>query len=281
VVATPIGNRDDLSGRAVETLRLCHCIYAEDTRHSRPLLQHYNIDTQLRSLHEHNELSRADAIVAQLQNEGSVAIISDAGTPLISDPGYRIVRACQQAGIKVSPIPGPSALIAALSVGGIATDRFLYAGFPPSKSGARITWLTEFVAQQCTLVIYESPHRIVATLADIVAVFGADREICLARELTKRFETVIRAPAAEVLNIVEDDAQQQKGEFVLMIAGAKIHSAGLEENPELQPMLRVLLNHMPVKTAAKVASELTGVARKRAYELGVQLSNADSDQHKS
>ncbi|MCL4163523.1 UNVERIFIED_CONTAM: hypothetical protein GTU68_009111, partial [Idotea baltica] len=248
VVATPIGNRDDLSGRAIKTLNECHCIYAEDTRHSRPLLQYHGIDTPMRSLHEHNEAGRSDAIVAQLQTTGSVAIISDAGTPLINDPGYRIVRACQDAGITVSPIPGASALIAALSVGGLATDRFLYAGFPPAKSAARKTWLLEFAQQSCSLVLYESPHRIMASLADIVDVFGGAREICLARELTKRFETVIRASASDVLETLENDAQQQKGEFVLVIAGAPGSKTGAEET-ELKAMLKTLLNHMPVKTA--------------------------------
>ncbi len=276
VVATPIGNRDDLSGRAIKTLKECHCIYAEDTRHSRPLLQYHGIDTPVRSLHEHNEAGRADAIVEQLQTEGSVAIISDAGTPLISDPGYRIVRACQDADIAVSPIPGASALIAALSVGGIATDRFLYAGFPPAKSQARKTWLSEFAEQSCSLVLYESPHRILASLSDIVDVFGAGREICVARELTKRFETVIRATASEALETLEADAQQQKGEFVLIVAGVADKANISVGEVELKAMLKTLLNHMPVKTAAKVASELTGTSRKVAYDIGVALNKDDA-----
>ena len=276
MVATPIGNRDDLSGRAVDTLRKCHCIYAEDTRHSRPLLQHYQIDTPLRSLHEHNEAAKSEAIIAQLQSTGSVAIISDAGTPLISDPGYRIVKACQDAGIAVSPIPGASALIAALSVAGLATDRFLYAGFPPAKSSARKAWLSEFADQACTLVLYESPHRILASLGDIVDVFGADREMTLARELTKRYETVIRAPSGEVLKTVQDDPVQQKGEFVLIVAGKDDRKKTTPEQNEVAALLKTLLNHMPLKTAAKVASELTGMPRKVVYDLGVALNNGDS-----
>ena len=273
MVATPIGNRDDLSGRAIDTLRQCHCIYAEDTRHSRPLLQYHQIDTPLRSLHEHNEASRADVIIEQLRVEGPVAIISDAGTPLISDPGYRLVRACQQAGISVSPIPGASALITALSVAGMATDRFLYAGFPPSKSGARKTWLEAFTHQSCTLVIYESPHRIVATLNDIVSVFGATREVALARELTKRYETIIRASAVELLDIVQSDSQQQRGEFVLIVGGAKDEPDLTPDQAATESLMQVLLKHMPVKTAAKVASELSDVSRKQAYDIGVQLSS--------
>ncbi len=277
MVATPIGNRDDLSGRAIDTLRECHCIYAEDTRHSRPLLQHHQIDTPLRSLHEHNEAARADAIVTQLQTEGSVAIISDAGTPLISDPGYRIVRACQDAGIPVSPIPGASAVISALSVAGVATDRFLFAGFPPAKSGARKNWFETLSSHSCTLVVYESPHRIMATLADIVSVFGPDCELAMARELTKRFETVFRAPAQEVLNRLHADPQQQRGEFVLIIAAAVDKPGEHSDQKALLDTMRVLLKHMPVKTAAKVASDLINVPRKQAYAVGVSLSGDASN----
>ncbi len=276
MVATPIGNRDDLSGRAIKTLQECHCIYAEDTRHSRVLLQHHGIDTPLRSLHEHNEAARADLLIAQLRDEGSLAIISDAGTPLISDPGYRIVRACQDAGFTVSPIPGASALIAALSVAGIATDRFLYAGFPPAKSAARKTWLAQFADQRCTLVLYESPHRIVASLEAIVDVFGPEREMCLARELTKRFETVLRGSCSDILRTVQNDDQQQRGEFVLIIGGAVNALNEEADTTELTRLLTTLLKHMPIKTAAKVASEITGLPRKQAYDLGVQLNGNDT-----
>ena len=275
VVATPIGNRDDLSERAIKTLSECHCIYAEDTRHSRVLLQYHGIETPLRSLHEHNETARAELIVSQLQSNGSAAIISDAGTPLISDPGYRIVRACQDANIPVSPIPGASALIAALSVAGIATDRFLYAGFPPAKSAARVAWLSEFAGQTCTVVLYESPHRILASLDDIVQVFGPEREMTLARELTKRFETVIRASSEQVLRTIQQDAQQQRGEFVLVISGKNDRLAVTPEQTEIRELLKILLKHMPIKTAAKVASELTGAPRKLVYDVGVGLNRFD------
>ncbi len=227
----------------------------------------------MRSLHEHNESARADAIIAQLESEGSVAIISDAGTPLINDPGYRIVQACQIAGISVSPVPGASALIAALSVAGIATDRFLYAGFPPAKSMARKRWLQALVQQSCTLVFYESPHRILASLADIADVFGAERELTLARELTKKFETVFRAPCADVLQRLLDDPQQQRGEFVLVLAGAQ--QTDVADHEEINSTMVTLLKHMPLKTAAKVASELTGASRKLAYEIGVVINNAE------
>lgn len=275
MVATPIGNRDDLSGRAIKTLQACFCVYAEDTRHSRPLLQYHGIETPLRSLHEHNESARASAIIAQLESEGSVAIISDAGTPLINDPGYRIVRACQNAGFSVSPVPGASALIAALSVAGIPTDRFLYAGFPPAKSTARRSWLAPFAKMSCTVVLYESPHRILASLNDLADVFGGEREMCLARELTKKFETVIRAPIADVQQALDADPQQQRGEFVLIIAGAPETAVMTADQAELATMLTTLMKHMPLKTAAKVASELSGVPKKQVYELGVTINNAD------
>jgi len=229
----------------------------------------------LRSLHEHNEAGRAQIIVSQLQTQGSVAIISDAGTPLISDPGYRIVRACQDADIPVSPVPGASALITALSVAGIATDRFLYVGFPPAKTAARKAWLSQFADQTCTVVLYESPHRILASLGDIVQVFGPTREMTLARELTKRFETVIRASCADVLSAVQNDAQQQRGEFVVVISGVDNRPTITPEQAEIAAMLRTLLKHMPLKTAAKVASELTGAPRKLVYDVGVTLNNSD------
>jgi 16S rRNA (cytidine1402-2'-O)-methyltransferase len=277
VVATPIGNRDDLSLRAISTLQDCHCIYAEDTRHSRPLLHHHGINTQVYALHEHNESARAEAIVAQLQNTGSVALISDAGTPLISDPGYRIVRAAQDAGIPVSPVPGASAMVAALSVAGLPTDRFLFAGFPPNKSAARINWLSELADANYTVVLYESPHRILATLHDISTVFSAQREITLARELTKRFETVLRGRVATLLETLEADPQQQRGEFVLLISGVK--DSGAKQNlGDTKTILTTLLKHMPLKTAAKAAAELTGIPRKQIYELGVSMSGGgDSD----
>jgi len=277
VVATPIGNRDDLSPRAVAVLRECHVIYAEDTRHSRPLLQYHNIETPLRSLHEHNESARAAHIIKHCESEGPVAIISDAGTPLISDPGYRIVRAAQEADIPVSPIPGASALVAALSVAGLPTDRFLFAGFPPNKTMARKQFLQELATFNCTLVLYESPHRILATLDDIVTVFGDSCEMAVGRELTKRFETVIRDSAGALRKTIESDADQQRGEFVIMLSGGKDKRDNGDLN-EATAMLPVLLKHVPLKTAAKIASELTGQPRKTIYEYGITLSG-DENSH--
>lgn len=219
IVATPIGNRDDLSLRAIALLQSVDRIYAEDTRHSLPLLQHHAIHTRVWSLHEHNESARVESVLLHLEAGGSAALISDAGTPLISDPGYRLVRACLQRGVRVSPIPGPCALTAALSISGLPTDRFLFVGFPPARAAARRQWLASLTAMPHTLVIYESPHRILATQSAIVDLFGGEREMTLARELTKRFETVMHGRAADVLEMLTQDVNQQRGEFVLMVAG--------------------------------------------------------------
>jgi len=219
IVATPIGHRDDLSPRAIETLRGVTRIYAEDTRHSLPLMRHHGIETRLHALHEHNEVAEAARIVEHVGSVGSAALITDAGTPLISDPGFRVVRACRRAGVRVSPVPGPCAVSAALSVGGLPTDRFQFVGFPPSRSAARRNWLAMLADVPHTLVLYESPHRIADSLADLGAVFGATREMTLARELTKRHETLSHGTVAEVLERVRADPDQRRGEFVLMVAG--------------------------------------------------------------
>jgi 16S rRNA (cytidine1402-2'-O)-methyltransferase len=256
--------------RAVETLSSVSRIYAEDTRHSQHLLRHHGIETRLHALHEHNEAARAQAVVRYLQTDGSAALITDAGTPLISDPGYRLVRACHEAGITVSPIPGASALTAALSVSGLPTDRFLFVGFPPAKSTARRRWFESLAAAGHTLVMFESPHRIVDSLSDLREVFGADREMTLARELTKRFETLIHGKADDVLLRVKEDPDQQRGEFVLVVAGnsSAIQSASEAETDHL---LLTLLKHMPVKTVARCAAEMTGMSRKQAYDRAIAL----------
>ena len=273
IVATPIGNRNDFSFRAIETLQQVDRIYAEDTRHSLPLLRHHGIDTRTFALHEHNEASRIALILEFLGDGGSAALITDAGTPLISDPGFQLVRACQRAGVRVMPIPGPCALTAALSVGGLPTDRFQFVGFPPSKTSARQTWLQPLAELSHTLVVYESPHRIVECLQDIVAVMGELRPMTLARELTKKFETVLHGTASEVLLAVQSDSNQQRGEFVLVLGGAAtlpgedvvVASEGLDKT------IRVLLEHLPVKTVARCASELCGVTRKEAYNRALLL----------
>ena len=274
IVATPIGNRDDLSARAIELLKHVDRIYAEDTRHSLPLLRHHGIDTRTWALHEHNEESRISMVIQHLNSGASAALITDAGTPLISDPGFRLVRACQREGIRVSPVPGASAVTAALSVCGLPTDRFQFVGFPPARSSARKSWLQPLSQLAHTLVIYESPHRIVDCLADIAETAGAERPMTLARELTKRFETVIHGTVNEVLEFVQTDANQQRGEFVLVLGAPSTtidNDVMSAATVDLDKTILVLLQHLPVKTVARCTAELCGVTRKIAYDRALEL----------
>ena len=262
VVATPIGNLGDISSRALDCLRAVDAICAEDTRHSRPLLQHFGIEKPLIALHDHNEQAQAPALVERLRQGQSLALISDAGTPLISDPGFRLVRAARAAGLRVSPVPGASALIAALSVAGIGSDRFLFEGFLPNKSAARKQRLAELASLEASLVFYESSHRICESLADLQAVFG-ERRMALARELTKRFETVLDGSIAEVRARVEADPDQQRGEFVLILEGVADRSeAQLAEGRRLMGLLSP---HLPPSQAARLAAEISGAPRKELY----------------
>lgn len=269
IVATPIGNLDDISGRAIEVLRQVDCIYAEDTRHSARLLQHVGVTTRTISVHEHNEQERVSGIVRALTDGESAALISDAGTPLISDPGYRLVSACHEHGIPVSPVPGPCALVAALSVSGLPTDRFLYLGFLPAKTAARQQAMQALVQESCTLVFYESRHRITAWIKSATAVFGEDRLVTVARELTKTYETLKHGSLAVVSEWLQEDAQQQKGEFVIMLAGASPKAAADDE--QLVRVLTLLLPEVGVKKAAALASSITGAGRNRAYDLALSL----------
>ena len=274
IVATPIGHRDDMSARAIQTLQQVDRIYAEDTRHSLPLLRHHGIETRLWTLHEHNEEARSAAVIEHLSGGASAALITDAGTPLISDPGFKLVRACQAAGIRVSPVPGACAVTAALSVSGLPTDRFQFVGFPPARSSARQSWLQTLQSVPHTLIIYESPHRIVDSLRDMVGQFGDQRLITLGRELTKRFETLIHGTLPEVLARVESDANQQRGEFVLVIAGHAeddTEQGSQAQAADLDKTLSVLLPHLPVKTAAKCAAELCSITKKQAYDRALKL----------
>jgi len=263
VVATPIGNLGDLSPRALETLRAVAAICAEDTRHTRQLLAHYGIEQSLIALHEHNEAGVADRLIARLRGGESLALVSDAGTPLVSDPGFRLVAAARAAGLKVSPVPGPSALIAALSVAGLPSDRFAFEGFLPAKSGARRERLAALAGETRTLIFYESSHRIEETLADAVLAFGAERPAVVARELTKLFETVLDGSLAALHARVSADPDQRKGEFVLMIQGvADEIEAKIAEGRRVYAKLN---EHLPPSTAAKLAAELTGAPRKALY----------------
>ncbi|TAM34029.1 MAG: 16S rRNA (cytidine(1402)-2'-O)-methyltransferase [Rhodanobacter sp.] len=263
VVATPIGHRDDFSVRAIETLRSVSVIAAEDTRHSRPLLQHHNIATPLIALHEHNERDAVDAVVRRLLNGDSVALISDAGTPLISDPGFRLVRAARAAGIRCVPVPGACAAIAALSVAGLPSDRFVFEGFLPPKSAARRSRLQELAGEPRTLIFYESSHRVAESLADMRDVFGGEREAVLARELTKLFETVLDEPLAELAARVVADPDQQRGEHVIVVAGrGEEADAKLAEGRRVFAILR---EELPPAKAAKLAAAISGAPRKELY----------------
>lgn len=272
VVATPIGNRDDIGLRAIATLRSVSCIFAEDTRHSAPLLRHHGIDTPLIPLHEHNEREQAERIAERIRTTGDAALISDAGTPAISDPGYRLVRACIEADVRVQAVPGASAVLAALVVSGLPTDRFEFVGFAPSREGARRRWLGELVERQHTLVLYESPHRIVDALQDVADLFGADRPVAVARELTKRFETVLRGSAAKVLTRIRDDADQRRGEFVVLIGAAAAPAVAAEQTADdavlpigLDRLIATLSKELPPRRASTLIAELSGLPRRDVY----------------
>ena len=263
VVATPIGNLGDLSPRALDTLKAVVAICAEDTRYTRQLLAHYGVEKPLVALHEHNEEQLAAKIVARLQGGESLALVSDAGTPLISDPGFRLVRAARAAGVRVSPVPGACAFVAALSVAGLPSDRFVFEGFLPAKTSARRERLARLVAEPRTLVFYESAHRIEEALVDLAAAFGDERPAVLARELTKLFETVLDGTLAGLRTQVAADANQRKGEFVLLVQGAgEDADARIVEGRRLYAKLS---EHLPPSTAAKLAAELSGAPRKALY----------------
>lgn len=270
IVATPLGNLGDITRRALEVLGGVDRIAAEDTRHTAKLLAHFGIATPQLSLHEHNEEERAGQIVLRLQEGESIALVSDAGTPLISDPGYRLVREARAAGLKVVPVPGPSALIAALSVSGLPTDRFAFEGFPAAKAGARRKQFAGLAGEPRTLVFYESSHRIAASLADMCEAFGPDRAAVLARELTKTFEQVQAAPLGELVDWLKADANRERGEFVVMVEGYRAAPGELDEG-EATRVLEVLLAEVPVKTAARLAAALLDRPRNALYDLALRL----------
>ena len=269
VVATPIGNLNDLGVRALEVLRGVELIAAEDTRHSQRLLQHYAIGTPLMAYHDHSDERAVRKICACIESGGSVALVSDAGTPLISDPGYRLVRAVQDAGFVVRPIPGACAAVAALSASGLATDRFLFEGFLPARAGARTHRLERLARETATLIFYEAPHRVLECLQAMTTAFGAGREAVLAREVTKTFETIRRGTLEELLAFVEADANQQKGEIVLLVAGAR--GGTPEVTAEIAGLLQRLARELPAKTAAAVVAEHTGLRKKQLYDLLLEL----------
>jgi len=273
IVATPIGNLADMSQRAIEILQSVDVIAAEDTRHSGFLLQHFAIKTPSVSLHDHNEQQRSETLLTRLQQGESIALISDAGTPLISDPGYKLVSLVREHGIPVIPIPGSCAVIAALSASGLPSDRFSFEGFLPSKQGARLQTLEKLATDTRTLIFYDSPRRLQSTLIDMVTIFGEERRVCLARELTKLHETINTKPLAELLDWVSNDPNQQRGECVLLVEGAKQHQDASEV--EVNRVLNLLLKELPVKKAAAITSALLGVSKNNAYDMALKLQHKD------
>ncbi|MCP1618240.1 16S rRNA (cytidine1402-2'-O)-methyltransferase [Pseudomonas sp. SLBN-26] len=275
VVATPIGNLDDISPRALRTLREVALIAAEDTRHSIRLLQHFGITTALAACHDHNEREQGGRFVARLLAGDDVALISDAGTPLISDPGYHLVRQVRAAGIEVVPVPGPSALIAALSAAGLPSDRFIFEGFLPAKAAARRGRLELLREEPRTLIFYEAPHRVLESVQDMASLFGKDRHAVLARELTKTFETLRGAPLGELAEWIAADSNQQRGECVLLVTGWQAPEGEDAISGEALRVLDLLLGELPVKRAAALAAEITGVRKNLLYQAALERQ-ADS-----
>jgi 16S rRNA (cytidine1402-2'-O)-methyltransferase len=274
VVATPIGNLGDLSPRAVRVLGEVDLIAAEDTRHTGHLLAHFGISTPMVSVHEHNELEVLDRLLERLHRGESIALVSDAGTPLISDPGFPLVRAAHAAGLRVSPVPGPCALVCALSGSGLPTDRFVFEGFLPRTTDRRRARLAELADEPRTLVFYESRHRASVTLGDLARVLGEDRPALLARELTKLHESLISDTLGALRHLVAHDADQRRGEMVLVVAG-RARRAGSGAHLDAEQVLRVLLEELPLKPAAALAARLTGEKKNRLYQLALQWRRSD------
>jgi 16S rRNA (cytidine1402-2'-O)-methyltransferase len=270
VVATPIGNLDDISARALKVLGDVALIAAEDTRHSVRLMQHFGIATPLAACHEHNERDQGGRFLARLLAGEDVALISDAGTPLISDPGYHLVRQARAAGVAVVPVPGACALIAALSAAGLPSDRFIFEGFLPAKAAGRRTRLEQVKEEPRTLIFYEAPHRILECLEDMQAVFGDERPALLAREITKTFETLKGLPLSELRAWVAADSNQQRGECVVLVAGWQAPEDEAAVSAEALRVLELLLKEMPLKRAAALAAEITGVRKNLLYQAALE-----------
>ncbi|MCC6302428.1 MAG: 16S rRNA (cytidine(1402)-2'-O)-methyltransferase [Gammaproteobacteria bacterium] len=269
VVATPIGNLGDMSARALEILSGVDVIAAEDTRHSRQLLRHFGIGTPLVALHEHNERAQVEPLIERLRAGQTLALVSDAGTPIVSDPGYHLVRAVHAANGRVVSIPGPSAVIAALSVSGQSAERFVFEGFLPARPAARLQRLEALRHEGRTLVFFEAPHRVVDALEAMARVFGAEREVTYVRELSKLYETARLTRLGELLDWVRGDPLQRKGEIVIVVHGAD--EAAAEDARAGDDVLGVLLEELPLKQAVTLAAKLTGLGRNRLYEVALRL----------
>ncbi|AKZ62022.1 16S rRNA methyltransferase [Herbaspirillum hiltneri N3] len=272
VLATPIGNVCDVTLRALHVLTIADAVACEDTRNTSHLLTRYGISQTLIAAHEHNEREAADKIIARLQQGQRIALVSDAGTPAVSDPGARIVEAVRAAGLRVVPLPGPSAAVAALSASGFVNDAFRFIGFLPNKSRQREHALQKLAADTATLVFYEAPHRIVETVDALLQAFGPERHVVLGRELTKLFETVHRCPLAEAPAWLAEDSNRQRGEFVVLVEGAA--AAGDDDNAEAERVLRILLEELPLKQAAGLAAQITGQKKNALYERALQIKDA-------
>lgn len=272
IVATPIGNLEDVSQRAITVLKKVDLIAAEDTRHSAKLLAHYGIQTTMISLHEHNEKVRCDRILQKILEGVSVALISDSGTPLISDPGYRLVHEAREHRITVIPIPGPCAAICALSAAGLPSDRFVFEGFLPSKKEARLKRLEKLEQEMRTMIFYEAPHRIIALLKDMVQIFGGDRHAVIARELTKRYETIHGSALHAVLDWLEARTEQHCGEFVVLVSGKNKPIKGTLSEEDTR-ILKVLLKELSTKQAASLAAKITGKKKALLYQRAVESAH--------
>ena len=268
IVATPIGNLSDITAHAIDCLKSVAIIACEDTRTSGKLLNHFNIPTKTWAYHDHNAEVQTPNLIEILQWGQSIALISDAGTPLISDPGFRLVRACHQAGIKVSPVVGASAAIAALSVAGLPSDKFYFYGFLPAKTAGRQSELTKIKDLTATLIFYEAPHRIVECIDDMITVLGDNRQVTFCREITKTFETIYPSTLGELKQFVASDANQQKGEMVLVVAGA---NDSVNDEGKHDALLKRLLQDLSVKKAAQLASDITGTKKNALYERALIL----------
>lgn len=268
IVATPIGNLQDITARALDIFNQVDLIAAEDTRHSGLLLSHYGIKKPFFALHDHNEQQKADLLVEKLRQGNHIALISDAGTPLISDPGFHVVRKCRQAGIRVVPLPGACAAISALCASGVASDRFCFEGFLPAKSKARRDKLTELADEARTLIFYESTHRILDSLTDVETVLGADRYVVLAREITKTWETIIGDEVGQLRTWLAEDPNRTKGEMVLIIEGKSAESSA-EFSPQAIKALQLIAQELPLKKAAAIVAELYGYKKNALYQFGL------------
>ncbi|WXU00496.1 MAG: Ribosomal RNA small subunit methyltransferase I [Catillopecten margaritatus gill symbiont] len=270
IVATPIGNLDDISFRAIETLKTVDVILAEDTRHSKKLLSNYDINTPVRAFHEHNEVAKTTDVVADLLAGKNIALISDAGTPLISDPGYVLVSKAKKAGVIVSPIPGASAIISAMSSSGIASNSFTFFGFLPSKTTARLKVIQSIAHINETAIFYESPKRILACAQDLLQVLGNERIVCFAKEISKSFETIKTNTLPKLIDYLTEDEAHQKGEFVILISGIDKNNI-VEGEAQLDKILPILLTEMGASKAAKLAAKITGIDKKYCYQRAINL----------